>query len=85
MKSSEIDVKILNIKRTITNRGTVKYWFTVEGKVEPTYSVYFEVSEREIVEEGCSCIYESNNRFGKEKKCKHLGRCRKVVEETIKI
>ena len=78
-------VKILNINRTITNRETIKYWFTVEGKVESTYSVYFEVSEREIVEEGWDCIYESNNRFGKEKECKHLVCCREIVEETIKI
>ena len=84
-KSSEMKVKILHLERTITRRNTLKYWFTIEGKKEPTYSLWFEISEREIVEEGCDCIYESNNRFGKEKECKHLTRCRDIVKNMVEM
>lgn len=77
-------LKILSIERTITHRGTLKYWCKTEGNSQPVNTTWFEVSEREIVEEGCDCIYESNSRFGKEKECKHLTCCREIVIDIIK-
>lgn len=83
-KSSEKKVVILGIQITDTSRDTKRYWFVTKGKVNPTNSTWFEVSEGEIVDESCDCMYESNMRFGKENPCKHLNKCKKVTEEMIK-